>query len=86
MEIYILLTISLIVNIVLGFGIRNLLKQNEDLEDTLVQVIETTRAKVENTLEQMRDIDTRGVFEKDDEVGSSFEQLKNIVEDLNEEL
>lgn len=84
--IYILLVLSVILNIVLGIAIRNLLKQNEELDDTLADVIEGTRTKIENALQQMRDIDTREVFEKDDEVGATFEQLKNIIEDLNQEL
>lgn len=84
--IYILLGLSVILNIVLGIAIRNLFKQTEELEDTLAYVIEGTRTKVENALQQMRDIDTREVFEKDDEVGATFEQLKNIIEDLNQEL
>lgn len=86
MEIYILLTISVVLNIFLGIGIRNLLKQNEELEDVLNNIIEGTRIKIETALQQMRDIDNREVFEKDDEVGSTFEQLKNIIEDLNQEL
>lgn len=84
--IYTLLVLSVIFNIVLGIGIRNLIKQNEELEDTLADVIEGTRIKIETTLQQMRDIDNREVFEKDDEVGATFEQLKNIIEDLNQEL
>lgn len=83
---YTLLVLSVILNIVLGIGIRNLIKQNEELEDTLTDVIEGTRIKIETTLQQMRDIDNREVFEKDDEVGATFEQLKNIIEDLNQEL
>lgn len=83
---YTLLVLSVIFNIVLGIGIRNLIKQNEELEDTLADVIEGTRIKIETTLQQMRDIDNREVFEKDDEVGATFEQLKNIIEDLNQEL
>lgn len=83
---YTLLVLSVILNIVLGIGIRNLIKQNEELEDTLTDVIEGTRTKIETTLQQMRDIDNREVFEKDDEVGATFEQLKNIIEDLNQEL
>jgi hypothetical protein len=86
MEITILLIVSGILNIILGLGVRNLLKQNEELEDTLTIVIEGTRIKVESALQQMRDIDTREAFEKDDEVGATFEQLKNIVEDLSGEL
>jgi HPt (histidine-containing phosphotransfer) domain-containing protein len=83
---YILLIISVIINIVLSFGIRNLIKQNEELEDTLIKVVEGTRTRVETALQEMKDIDNRQVFEKDDEVGATFEQLKNIIEDLNQEL
>ena len=86
MQLYILLVISGLLNIILAFSIRNLLKQNEELEDTLVDVVNGTRIKLESALQQMRDIDTREVFEKDDEVGSTFEALKNIIEDLNQEL
>lgn len=84
--IYTLLVLSVILNIVLGIGLRNLMKQNEELEDTLTDVIEGTRIKVENALQQMRDIDNREVFEKDDEVGATFQELKNIIEELDEEL
>ena len=84
--IYTLLVLSVILNIVLGIGIRNTIRQTEELEDTLADVIEGTRVKIETTLQQMRDIDNREVFEKDDEVGATFEQLKNIIEDLNQQL
>ena len=83
---YILLIISVIINIVLSIGIRNLIKQNEELEDTLINVVEGTRTRVETALQEMKDIDIRQVFEKDDEVGETFEQLKNIIEDLNQEI
>ena len=85
MQIYIILSISLVVNIILGIGIRNLIKQNEELEDTIAQVILGTRTRVETALQQMKDIDNRQVFEKDDEVGATFDELKNIIEDLNNE-
>ena len=84
--IYILLITSVIANIVLSIGVRNLIKQNEELEDTIVTVVEGTRTRVETALQQMKDIDNRQVFEKDDEVGATFDQLKNIIEDLNQEL
>lgn len=84
--VYTLLFLLALLNIVLGIGLRNLMKQNEELEDTLTDVIEGTRVKVENALQQMRDIDNREVFEKDDEVGATFQELKNIIEELDEEL
>jgi hypothetical protein len=86
MELYITIFLIVLGYIPLIIAIRNVLKQNEELEDTLADVIEGTRVKIENALQQMRDIDTREVFEKDDEVGATFEQLKNIIEDLNQEL
>jgi predicted nucleic acid-binding Zn-ribbon protein len=84
--VYTLLVLLAILNIVLGIGLRNLMKQNEELEDTLIDVVEGTRVKVENALQRMRDIDNREVFEKDDEVGATFQELKNIIEELDEEL
>lgn len=84
--VHIFLVASVIINMFLLFGMRNLFKQNEELEDTIVTIISGTRNKIENSLQQMKDIDTRQVFEKDDEVGATFEQLKNIIEDLNNEL
>lgn len=86
MTLYILLIVSGVLNIVLGIGVRNLLKQNEELEDTLIQVVEGTRNRVQNALNEMKSIDDRQVFQKDDEVGATFEQLKNIIDDLNQEL
>jgi len=68
------------------FIVRNLLKQNEQLEDRLLNTIESTRNRVFDSLQKMREIDAREAFEKDDEVGVTFDQLKKIVEDLNEQL
>lgn len=80
----IILTISVIVNLVLGFGIRNLLRQNEALEDTLVNTINDTKEYVTNALNTMKDSDLRGAFESDDEVGSAFKDITDAIENLNE--
>ena len=77
---------SIVFNLVLLIGVRNLLKQNEQLEDRVIGTINDTQSKVISALEKMREIDTRQAFEKDDEVGITFNQLKKIVEDLNEQL
>jgi len=77
---------SAVFNLVLLIGVRNLLKQNEQLEDRVIGTINDTQSKVISALEKMREIDTRQAFEKDDEVGITFNQLKKIVEDLNEQL
>ncbi len=84
MVIEILLGISVISNLVLLYGVRNLLKQNEQLEDTLSEVVLNTTQTLTDTLEEMKRIDLRGSFESDDEVGSVFQQLKSIIEKLNQ--
>ena len=80
------LVVSVVINLTLLIGIRNLLRQNEQLEDRLVGTIKDTQSKVLTALEKMQEIDIRQAFEKDDEVGVTFDQLKKIVEDLNEQL
>ena len=44
---------------------------------------EETKEALEFMLSQMREIDLRGSFESDDEVGSVFTQLKTIIEVYN---
>tara|TARA_B100000900_G_scaffold340301_1_gene303055 strand:+ start:2680 stop:2955 length:276 start_codon:yes stop_codon:yes gene_type:complete len=82
----IIIGVSVILNIVLLIGVRNLLRQNEQLEDRLVDIVNTTQQKVSDALNNMRKLDNREVFEKDDEVGVTFEEMKKIVEDLDNEL
>jgi len=82
--IYIILLISVVLNITFAISIFNLLKQTEELEDTLLETTLEVKLKVSNALENLRNIDTRGSFESDDEVGATFTELKTIVENLNE--
>jgi hypothetical protein len=81
----IIIGVSVILNIVLLIGVRNLIRQNEQLEDRLVGTVDTIRTRVSDALENMRRLDNREVFEKDDEVGVTFEEIKKIVENLNNE-
>ena len=77
---------SVLINLILLFGVRNLIRQNEQLEDRLLSLIRDTRTKVSTSLQKMRDIDNRQAFEKDDEVGVTFNQLNKIIEELNNEI
>jgi|LauGreDrversion4_2_1035121.scaffolds.fasta_scaffold44763_7 hypothetical protein len=81
---YTLITISVLLNIVLGLGIRNLLKQNEELEDTLLETTAEIKMKVTVALDALKNADLKGSFESDDEVGVVFKEMKEIVENLNE--
>ena len=69
----IILTIFLVVA---GYGIWNLIQKLERYEDFIEK--ETTRN--EALLEALRQIDSREMFEKDDEVGSIFYQIKETIE------
>lgn len=82
----IIVGISVLLNIVLLIGVRNLLKQNEQLEDRLTNTITTTRNKVSAALDNMRKIDKREAFEKDDEVGITFDEIKKIIKLLYNEI
>jgi len=66
------------------YGVRNLLKQNEQLEDALTDVVMSTNQTISEAVEQMKTVDIRGSFESDDEVGSVFESLKAITDRLED--
>jgi hypothetical protein len=70
--------ILVILFLILGFGtiIRNLLFKLEKYED----FIENELRKNEALLEALREIDNRQMFEKDDDVGSIFYQIKETIE------
>jgi hypothetical protein len=56
----------------------NLLKKNERYEDWVVSLAR----QVNTAYQRMRTIDANQIFEKDDEVGATFEDLKNVVYEL----
>lgn len=75
-----------IISIVLFFRGIALVKRNEVLEDVVIQYDlreEETKRVLELMLQQMKEIDIRGSFEADDEVGSVFTELKNLIETYN---
>jgi len=78
MEIIIIILSALL--IVAGFAIRNLLKKNESLEDFITKQSEAI-AQCDRRLHQ---IDNRGSFVADDEIGWFFQEVKKIQEAINE--
>lgn len=73
----ILLTLSISFSFV---AIRNLIKKNEAMEDFINKQSEAIAA-CDTRLKQ---IDQKGVFYADDEIGWFFEEIKKIQEALNE--
>ena len=85
----ILLPVSIILNVLLIIRGINFVKQNEQLVDVINEYDSRqidTQIKVESMLERMKEIDLNGSFESDDEVGSVFTQLKEIVETYKNEI
>jgi hypothetical protein len=82
----ILTGVFVLISLVLSYNVRNLLLQNEELEDTLVETLQDIQTKVEKAYQDLQDADIRGSFESDDEVGSAFTEIKDIVENLKNTL
>jgi hypothetical protein len=72
---YVIIILILLIT-TLGYGCWNLLKKLERYEDILEENTETYI----QILNAMQEIDSTGAFESDDEVGSTFTDLKNLIE------
>ena len=73
----ILLTLSISISFV---AIRNLIKKNEVMEDFINKQSDAIAA----CDARLKQIDQKGVFYADDEIGWFFEEVKKIQEALNE--
>jgi hypothetical protein len=85
----VLLPASIIFNVLLLIRGINFVKQNEKLIDTIREYDDrqiNTQIKIESMLSKMKEIDIRGSFESDDEVGSVFSQLKETIETYKNEI
>lgn len=83
---YSVLTISIILNIILFYRGFRLVRIVEELQNEYENLSDETIDYFEGMLEEMRQIDLRGSFEADDEVGSVFTQLKDIIQKYKENL
>ena len=78
MEIVIGILLALL--IVAGFALRNIIKKNEELEDFIVKQSEA----IDTCDRRLKQIDDKGFFVADDEIGWFFTEVKKIQEALNE--
>ena len=72
--------ISVGLNIILTLRGISLVSQLEQAQTDYYQLNVDTLNSLETMLEDMRAIDLRGSFESDDEVGTVFTELKDIIE------
>jgi predicted Holliday junction resolvase-like endonuclease len=80
---YTIISILSVLVVALSFAIYNILQKLEKYEDIIEEndmFLQTELEKNEALLEALRQIDNRQMFEKDDDVGSIFYQIKETIE------
>ncbi len=85
-----MITLSIILTVVVVtsfFIIRNLIKQAEKLEDIQTEY-ENFITKQSEAIEacniRLKEIDDKGIFQSDDEIGWMFKEILKLQEALNE--
>jgi hypothetical protein len=63
-----------------GYVIWNLTRKTELLETW----VENFSDKVTQVQQELKDIDSTGHFESDDEIGSIFSSIKEVIDELND--
>ena len=72
--------------VILGYTTFNLLRKNEKAEDIIISqntFIENVSSQIENSEKRLNEIDEKGVFEGDDEIGWFFNEVKIIQNELD---
>jgi hypothetical protein len=80
-----IIILSLVV-VILGYTTFNLLKKNERQEDILASYmiyLNKISEIIEMSDTKLKEVDTRGHFQADDEIGFFFQSVKQIQEVLN---
>jgi len=77
--------LSLLV-VILGYTTFNLLRKNEKAEDIIISqdiFIESTSSQIEKASQRLNEIDEKGSFKSDDEIGWFFEEIKILQNNLS---
>ena len=83
---YIVIGILSIGCITLGFTTFNLLRKVEKIEDVVIRYdrfISEFSKQLENTEKRLSEIDEKGMFKSDDEIGWFFKQVKRLQSDVS---
>ena len=82
----ILINVLALVCIVLAFTTYNLMTKNEKLEDIIHsyrEYITKLQEQITFTENKVKEIDQRGTFQSDDEIGWFFKNIKSLQESLS---
>ena len=85
----ILIFIFLVSTIVFIWTSLKMQSLNEELNTIIQEIVEkeqNTKETLEDLLQQLKEIDLRGSFESDDEVGAVFTQIKNLIKQYNDSI
>jgi hypothetical protein len=77
---YIVLGLSILLNFILFYRGYKLVEQIERYQQLNIELEDYTIDTLERMLGDMRELDIRGSFEADDEVGVVFKELKDVIE------
>lgn len=78
---------SIGLNLALAYVTWNMLRKNDEAEDYVVKLeeyIANLLAASQAAIENMREVDESGAFEADDEIGVTFQALKEVIADYAE--
>jgi len=78
----VLLFLSVLCNLFLLIALKRSFNQIDTLEDWLINF----KKDVGTTYNKLKEIDDRGIFEKDDDVGFLFDDLKKTIGSLNQKV
>ena len=73
--------------VILGYTTFNLLRKNEKQEDILseyLKYLDNLSRTIEISEKKLKEIDNKGTFSSDDEVGFFFKSIQGIQEILND--
>ena len=72
--------VLIILTTIMSFALYNLLKKNEALEDFIAKQSDA----VNECDKRLKEIDNKGIFYADDQIGWFFKEVQKIQEALNE--
>ena len=83
----ILINVGIVLLAVISYVIINLLRKNEKFEEMIEmqnQYIETISSLMKESDRKIKEIDSKQIFQSDDEIGWFFTGIKEIQELINE--
>jgi hypothetical protein len=83
----IILGILGILVVILGYTTFNLLRKNEKAEDIMLsqsKFLNSITSQIDISSKKLSEIDKKGTFEGDDEIGWFFNEIKKIQNDLSQ--